>query len=46
MVYNIMQDGTVRDSMAGVEIDRETMPELYEAIERIARKEITKSESI
>lgn len=46
MVYNIMTDGTVRESMAGVEIDLEAMPELYEAITRIARKEIDKSESI
>ena len=38
MVYNIMKDGTVRDRMAGVEIDRETMPELYDAIERLAAK--------
>lgn len=41
MVHNIMKDGTVRESMTGVEIDRETLPELYNAIERIARKEIT-----
>lgn len=40
MVSNILKDGTVRESMAGVEIDRDTMPDLYEAIERIARKEL------